>query len=296
MNKKLVGLVILIILFLITSCSSTGDQTTDMDQKSSDTPTTEEDDTGTREVGEDVDEDADADVEEANQERKVIHQAELYTSVEDLDKAEKKIEQFVHDYEGYTTNSNMYQETDEEARNGHITVRIPEKNFQDFLNDIEDEVLEVVERDVSGTDVTEEYVDLEARLKSKQAVEERLLNFMEDAEKTEDLLKISEDLDEVQGEVEALQGKMNYLESQIDYATVNISMTEDSIDVPSVNNKDLNTWEKTKKQVATSVNFILWFASGMFVMIVGSLPVLIPLAIIGVIIYYIVRKQGKKRK
>ena len=50
---------------------------------------------------------------------------------------------------------------------------------------------EVLERNVTGQDVTEEYVDLESRLKSKRAVEKRLLEFMDDAEKTDDLLKIS---------------------------------------------------------------------------------------------------------
>lgn len=53
---------------------------------------------------------------------------------------------------------------------------------------------------ITGQDVTEEYIDLESRLKSKQAVESRLLSFMEQAEKTEDLLAISKDLAKVQEE------------------------------------------------------------------------------------------------
>ena len=81
-----------------------------------------------------------------------------------------------------------------EQVSGSITVRIPQKSFQAFLRDAEGQAAEVLQRRITGTDVTEEYVDLDSRLKSKRVVEERLITFMETAEKTEDLLKISADL------------------------------------------------------------------------------------------------------
>src|SRR5690625_6804027 len=101
-----------------------------------------------------------------------------------------------------------------------MTVRIPEKHFQTFLTDTEEEAAEVLSRNVSGQDVTEQYVDLESRLKSKHAVEERLLAFMEDAKKTEDLLKISKDLATVQEDIEVIVGKMKYLENQSEERSV----------------------------------------------------------------------------
>src|SRR5690625_5078504 len=152
-----------------------------------------------------------------------------------------------------------------------MTARIPEKHFQTFLNDTEEEAAEVLARNVSGQDVTEQYVDLESRLKSKRAVEERLLKFMTDAEKTEDLLKISKDLATVQEDVEVIVGKMNYLENQSAYSTIEISMHENRIVVPGLDNNDLDTWEKTKKQLATSLNFLLTAGSGLIVFFIGNL-------------------------
>ncbi|MGE7684520.1 DUF4349 domain-containing protein [Peribacillus simplex] len=226
-------------------------------------------------------------------ERKVIHQAQLELKVKNLEKAQIKIENKVAEYGGYVVESNVYRE-DEELVEGTITVRVPEAHFQDFLADSEGEASEVVGRNVTGQDVTEQYVDLKARLKSKRAVEERLLAFMKDAEKTEDLLKISSDLAMVQEEIEQLTGQMKYLENQTSYSTVTITLSQDRIVVPSIDNKELNTWERTKKQLATSANLLLKAGSGIIVFIIGNLPILIILGGAGAVVHWVIKRRGKR--
>lgn len=226
-------------------------------------------------------------------ERKVIHQAQLELKVKNLEKAQMKIENKVAEYGGYVVESNVYRE-DEELVEGTITVRVPEAHFQDFLTDSEGEASEVVGRNVTGQDVTEQYVDLKARLKSKRAVEERLLAFMKDAEKTEDLLKISADLAVVQEEIEQLTGQIKYLENQTSYSTVNITLSQDRIVVPGIDNKELNTWERTKKQLATSANLLLKAGSGIIVFIIGNLPILIILGGAGAVVHWVIKRRGKR--
>ncbi|CAM4005620.1 DUF4349 domain-containing protein [Lederbergia lenta] len=226
--------------------------------------------------------------------RKIIHQAQLHLNVENIEQSLHSFEKKVNDYGGYIVESNVYREN-EDAMNGMITVRIPEKHFQPFLKDAEGEATKVLERNVTGLDVTEQYVDLESRLKSKRVVEERLLNFMEKAEKTEDLLKISDDLSKVQEEMEVLVGQIKYLENQTSYSTINISMQESRVVVPGIDNKNLNTWEKTKKQLVTSTNFILSAISGLTVLIIGNIPVILLLLIIGAVIYFKVKRKKKNQ-
>ncbi|MEE3954841.1 DUF4349 domain-containing protein [Peribacillus frigoritolerans] len=226
-------------------------------------------------------------------ERKVIHQAQLELKVKNLEKAQMKIENKVAEYGGYVVESNVYR-GDEELVEGTITVRVPEAHFQDFLSDSEGEASEVVGRNVTGQDVTEQYVDLKARLKSKRAVEERLLAFMKDAEKTEDLLKISSDLAVVQEEIEQLTGQMKYLENQTSYSTVTITLSQDRIVVPGIDNKELNTWERTKKQLATSANLLLKAGSGIIVFIIGNLPILIILGGAGAVVHWVIKRRGKR--
>ena len=209
-------------------------------------------------------------------ERMIIHQAELSLNVKSLEKTSRWIEKKVKQYGGYIVESTLsHEEETEEEMSGSTIVRIPEKYFQDFLHDTEGEAAKVLSRTVTGQDVTEEYVDLESTLKSKRVVEARLLEFMKQAKKTEDLLKISADLAQVQGELEAVTGKMKYLENQTAFATVSLHLIQNGVVVPEVSNKNLDTWDKTKKQLAESTNYILAAGSWLIVFIIGNLPIFV---------------------
>ncbi|WP_224752526.1 DUF4349 domain-containing protein [Metabacillus arenae] len=229
-------------------------------------------------------------------ERKVIYNASLHISVENYLQSLEIIQKEAEQLGGYIVNSNTYQSNENESREGSITVRVPQEKFNDFLSVVEKGSTKVNEKSISGQDVTEEFVDLESRMKSKKAVEARLLEFMKTAEKTEDLLKISSDLTAVQEEIEQLQGRMNYLENQSALATVTINLTEQNVNVPGLQGDELNTFEKTKKQFMDSLNFLLSFFSSIFVLLVGSLPILIPLAIVVLITIYFIKKSSKSKK
>ncbi len=178
--------------------------------------------------------------------RKIIHRAELQLNVKNLENAQLTIEKKVSEYGGYIVESNVHRES-EESVSAQLTVRIPEKHFQKFLTDAEGEAAEVLNRNVTGEDITEQYIDLESRVKSKRTVEERLLEFMGKAEKTEDLLKISSDLSKVQEEIELIVGKMKYLENQTSFSTIEIAMYENRVIVPGTRQQKIRYMGKNKK-------------------------------------------------
>jgi glucan-binding YG repeat protein len=223
----------------------------------------------------------------------VIYQADLQLRVKKFEQTLQNIEEQVAKYGGYISESNVSKDGVEQV-NGQITVRIPQKNFQAFLRDAEGQAAEVLQRNITGTDVTEEYVDLESRLKSKRVVEERLTSFMKTAQKTEDLLKISADLAAVQEEIETIQGRMKYLENQTSLSTIHISLFENKVIVPNLEDEDLNTWDKTKKQFMNSTNMLLAAISWLFVFMVGNLPLLVILTLVAVSIYLFIKKVLKK--
>lgn len=225
----------------------------------------------------------------------VIYQADLHLRVKKFDQTVRNLEGKVEKYGGYIAESTVAREGKEHV-SGRITIRIPQKHFQDFLHDAEGEAAEVLQRNISGQDVTEEYVDLESRLKSKRVVEERLLSFMQNATKTEDLLKISADLASVQEEIERIEGKMKFLENQTSFSTVTITLYENKVVVPNLDKDKLNTWEKTKKQFMKSTNFLLTALSGLVVFIVGNLPILILITLAAAIVVYFYKKRRKQRE
>lgn len=227
--------------------------------------------------------------------RMVIYNADLSLEVKDFKKSQKKIEDLVSKMAGYIVASQIY-DSEEGRMEGSLTARIPQKNFQSFLDQAEELSVKVHTRNVTGQDVTEEYVDLEARLKSKEVVEERLLAFMKEAKETKDLLQISEDLAGVQEEIESIKGRMKYLENQTSMSTVTLTLFENKVEIPGLEKEELNTWDKTKKQFMDSLNFLLAAISGIFVFLIGNSPILILLIVIALAVWFGRKKYKNKQK
>lgn len=224
--------------------------------------------------------------------RKVIYTGQLHLVVKNFEKAQTTLEEKANKYGGYIVESNVFRDESKQL-SGMIILRIPEQHFRTFLTDAEGTATKVLERSISGQDVTEEYVDLESRLKSKRAVEERLNEFMKKAERTEDLLKISSDLSKVQEEIEALIGRMEYLKNQTSLSTVTITIDENKVVIPDLDQSNLNTWQKTKKQFIQSVNFLASATSGLVVFIVGNLPIILMIILIATPLWIVIRKKMK---
>lgn len=303
MSKKRLAVILSFFLFL-TGCSGGSEESKSMDDMKADSGSLDnakseeiafsdgEEDSSAEEISAD-DEKAKTNSAGAAINRMVIFNAEMALRVENYEKARNALEQKANSYNGYIVQSSSSR-YDDEQQSGTMTFRIPQENFQAFLNDAEGLAVKVNNRQVSGQDVTEEYVDIESRLKSKRAVEARLLEFMKQAQKTEDLLKISSDLGKVQEEIEQIAGRKKFLENQTAFSTVTINLEENTVSVPKIDNDSLNTWQKIKKQFAENINILLSAGSGIIVFLVGNLPILLIAGSIVAVIIYLVRKSARR--
>ncbi|SFA76603.1 protein of unknown function [Bacillus sp. cl95] len=292
---------LILLLFFITACSSVDNSGSKTEGRSSDSIM--KDDSGESKantsdsvaMSEESSKKEETSIEQANvNNRMVIYEAQLHLRVKNFAGTLTSFEQMTKKYSGYLVESDVVKE--EETVSGTMTIRIPNEYFQEFLNAVEGEAAEILQRNVNGKDVTEEFVDLESRLKSKRVVEARLLDFMKTAEKTEDLLQISSDLATVQEEIEQIVGKMNYLKNQTAFSTITITFFENELTVPKLDNKELNTWERTKKQFVTSLNWLISFISGIVVFFVGNLPVIIVFTLIVIVVYLFIKKRKRNYK
>ncbi|GAB3061022.1 DUF4349 domain-containing protein [Virgibacillus ainsalahensis] len=305
MKKGFVVMILFAIALLIAACSNEGGKNeVNMDQAefSTEEQTTEESSHTDSVANDATTEENDGaqnenrtiqEAEDGQENRKIIYTANLRIEVKDFQKALDEIQTETSNHGGYIVESNMRGESESESMNGQITARIPQESFQEFVQFVEEGSGSVLESSVSGQDVTEEYVDLQSRLSSKEVVEERLLSFMKQAEETEDLLAISDDLATVQGEIEEITGRMNYLQNKTDLATVTIHVQENNVTISGMSEDDLNTWERTKQQFMKSINMLLSTFSGFFVFVIGNLPVILLLGLIGALALLIIRKRNR---
>jgi len=105
-----------------------------------------------------------------------------------------------------------------------MTIRVPATRFGEAMDRLADLAVEVTARNESGEDVTEEYVDLETRLESLEAARQRLLEIMQEARTTKDLLEAERQLTEREAEIESLKGRMQYLAQSARLAGIRIEL------------------------------------------------------------------------
>ncbi|MCK0471962.1 DUF4349 domain-containing protein [Halalkalibacter sp. APA_J-10(15)] len=227
-------------------------------------------------------------------ERMISYQSYMSVDVESLMESMGHLQERATEYNGYVVESTFFES--ETNPYGTMAFRIPEESFVLFMEEVSEHAQKVNHHETIAQDVTEEYVDLESRLSSKQAVEERLLQFLEEAENTENLLAISQDLANTQEEIEQLTGRMQYLENQVSYSSVSIDLKEDTVRVGTIQGEeDLNTWEEAKKLFIDTVNFLITSVSAIIVWLIGLSPLFIPIIVIAFVISYRLRRMKKKK-
>ncbi|MFA5317764.1 MAG: DUF4349 domain-containing protein, partial [Dehalococcoidales bacterium] len=114
---------------------------------------------------------------------------------------------------------------------GNISIRVAVDYFDEAILALRGLAVEVNSETTSSQDVTEEYVDLGAKLRNLQATEEQLLRLMEKAEDVKDILAVQLELSRTRGEIEQTQGRMQYLERTSSSSLINVSLEQSKIDV-----------------------------------------------------------------
>jgi hypothetical protein len=144
------------------------------------------------------------------EERMIVRTGEMSLIVEDVAQSVDEIAQLAASYGGYVVSSNIYGE--EEDMRGQISIRVPDEKFDQALAELRELAVRVESESTSSEDVTEEYIDLEARLKNAEATEQQYLTLLEKAKDVEDILRIYDSLSRVRQEIEQIKGRMQYLE------------------------------------------------------------------------------------
>lgn len=228
-------------------------------------------------------------VAEVPQVRKLIKRAEVNLEVKSCEETARRIVDLVNNFSGIILDSEI-QKYPNEARSGRTVLKVTPHNFDVILGKLK-ELGKVDLIRVTGEDVTEEYVDLEARLKNYQVVKERLLIILEDKAKTvKDILEVERELARLGEQIEMIQGRMKYLDRQVELSTITVSFYEPRAIAP----EPLNIFKRLKETIRKALETFINVFNGLIVVIAAILPVIIWLAIIVAIVIIIKKLFFKK--
>jgi len=170
----------------------------------------------------------------AAQRRIVIMQGNMVVETYDPVEVVGFITQLAERYRGFVVNSKLdktVSATGDQRFKGTITIRVPAERLTAAIAEIEAQKLEVIQKDLSGKDVTSEYVDLKSQLRNLEDAATQLQQIMENAIDTEGVLKVYEELKSVNEEAEVIRGQIQYYEEASAMSSLSVDVRQ-IIDIP----------------------------------------------------------------
>jgi hypothetical protein len=225
-------------------------------------------------------------------ERMIIWNADISLTVEDAKESMAAVQTVARSLGGYTTGSESWLSDDQ--LHARITIRVPAEKFEDAMAQLRDLALKVNRESASSEDVTDQYVDLESRLRHLEAKEAQLLEFLGQAEDTEAALAVYDHLAETQAEIEQVKGRMNYLETLSAMATIVVELYPEEAEPPVVEEgwKPARTLRSAARALVNTLETLadvaIWFA-------IYLLPILLFLALPIILIVWFIRRRRRRK-
>lgn len=201
-------------------------------------------------------------------EEKLITRVYIDAETEDLDPLLEGLNSKIAELGGYIEYQNINNGSAYASyryRSANMTVRIPAGKLEGFVEQIQGSS-NVVSINQSQENVTLTYVATESRMKALEAEQERLLEFMEQAETMTDLLEIEARLTDVRYELERVASQLRVLSNQVDYATVELNIEQvkvyTEVEEQTVWQRIGSGFSKNLKNIGEElVNFFVWLVT-----------------------------------
>lgn len=215
-------------------------------------------------------------------EQKIIKSGDLRFETSDMEETYGAVHQLIKKYNAIVQSDS--EDKDDYTFSRYLTLRIPNDHFDNFIKDLSKGVDYFDRKNISIQDVTEEYVDVASRIKTKKALEARYLELLNKANKVSEMLEIERELATIREEIEAKEGRLKYIQNKVSMSTINIefykAMERKAGARVSFGTKFVNAIKSGFNGIST---FFLWVIE------------VWPFIIILVALIYFIRKRFKKK-
>jgi Domain of unknown function (DUF4349) len=199
-----------------------------------------------------------------NVERMIVRNGDMSLVVDDVMQTRDDIAALAETSGGYTVSSHVWESRDE--LRGRISIRVPDENFDSIFSALRDMAIKVTSETSSSQDVTEEYIDLQARLGNAEATEAQYLALLDEAKTVEDTMRIYEALSRTRQQIEQLEGRIQYLEMTASTSLISVNLEPAATLVAG----SWNVSETFKNAVRGLTNFGQWLAGALIWLLIFS--------------------------
>ncbi len=217
--------------------------------------------------------------------RLVIQDTSLSLQVKDVSGSINEIENTAKNFGGFLINSHLSKP--EMAASGNISIRVPEDKRKEAMEAFKKMAVKVVSESVNGTDVTDQYSDLQAQLDVLQKTKAKFEEILDKASAVRDLLEVQQQLISIQSQIDSVKGQQKYYEQTAKLSKITIYLSTDELALPYA---PTNEWRPTvvfKEAVRSLISTIRDIGS-LVIWLVVFLPIIIP-------VFFIIRYIKRKR-
>jgi hypothetical protein len=229
-------------------------------------------------------------------ERKIIRNADITIEVAATTEVQQRVTAIAESHGGFVVTSEAKQRENLDASKRTLDIklvaRVPATQFGAALDEIKGLAANIPEAHVTGQDVTEDFIDLEARIKTQKALELQFLEIMKDARKVTDALEVQRQIADVRTDIEKLEGRKRFLENRSSLSTITVNIeAPKSITVSTTG---------FRSDLRDAVSDSLELASGMLMFFVRFVIVMLPVLVFvvlpsGLVLRYLMRRARRVR-
>ena len=182
-------------------------------------------------------------------EKKFIKNGRLRFETDDLIETKGFLKELIKESNGYISSENQSQSG---GRNYNaLTVRIPTKNFDSFMNKLSGKVEKFETKNITVEDVTARFYDLKIRLKTKKELEKKYLQILQKARSVKEILEVEREINKLRENIESTEGRFKYLSNQVSFSTLTIQFYKQVGSEPNFGSKIIDSLEDGIKYISS---------------------------------------------
>lgn len=213
--------------------------------------------------------------------RKIIFNATMSLEAGDVSKAFNEASALARSSGGYLERSSFANAAEEKDRTASLTIRVPVQNYESLIANLRGiEGVRVLTEGSKSTEVTEQYTDLQSRLRNLQSTEQQYLALLKEAKTIQEILTVQDRLSGVRSQIEQIQGRLKVLDSLTEFATVDLTISPVFAKVEEPSSGGLKLTEVWTESWATSLEAARYVAAAGMVAVVAIAWLVIPLGLV----------------
>ncbi|WP_126650185.1 DUF4349 domain-containing protein [Chryseobacterium aureum] len=159
--------------------------------------------------------------------KKIIKNGDMKIQVGDIKKTQNQVNEIIRKNNAYIQKEE-FQNTDMDD-NLTLIIRVPHKNFDALISSFSNGVGTVLSKNISSSDVTEEYTDTAIKLANKKIYLEKYRDMLKSAATTKDMLEIQENIRELEDEIDVAEGRLRFIDDRVNYSTLNLYLYKEKV-------------------------------------------------------------------